>query len=382
MAKSNILLHDSTRHDSQEELCSVFSLCLFLFLSFGFGGCAAVGPKAIEAGRFNYNEAVIGTWNEQLLLNLVRLKYRDTPYFLEISSVSTQYNLGAVAGAGTQIDTDGRAESYLTANLGASYEERPTITYSPLQGEKFAKQIMSSVPLETLLLLANSGWSIDRIMRSCIQQMNDTPNAPSAAGPTPEREPRYLEFQHLSRTLRKMQLEALIKVGPKTIEGKRVVVLRIRPDASSHPLVQELRKILKLDKGRTEYRLTTNPLQRRPGEINLLTRSLIGVMFYLSQAVEVPEDDIQLGRVTRTLSKSTEEPFDWSKLTENLIRIHSSDKRPENSFVKVRYRGSWFFIEDTDLTSKSTFMLLAQLFSLQAGDIKMIEPTLTLPIGG
>ena len=37
-----------------------------------------------------YNHAIARTLDEQFLLNLVRLKYRDNPFFLEVSSVTTQ----------------------------------------------------------------------------------------------------------------------------------------------------------------------------------------------------------------------------------------------------------------------------------------------------
>ncbi|MDP7639689.1 MAG: hypothetical protein QGG73_08230, partial [Candidatus Hydrogenedentes bacterium] len=56
-------------------------------------GCNAVGPKALQSARVDYNEAIAQTWNQQLLLNLVRLKYRDTLIFLEVDSVNTQYSL-------------------------------------------------------------------------------------------------------------------------------------------------------------------------------------------------------------------------------------------------------------------------------------------------
>jgi len=38
------------------------------------GGCQALGPRAIEASRTDYNTAILETDDEQLLLNLVRLR--------------------------------------------------------------------------------------------------------------------------------------------------------------------------------------------------------------------------------------------------------------------------------------------------------------------
>ena len=55
-------------------------------------------------------------------------------------------------------------------------------------------------------------------------------------------------------------------------------------------------------------------------------------------------------------------------------------KRPSNSYVAIYYRSNWFYIDDSDLTSKSTFSLLMQLFALQAGEVKSTVPILTLPL--
>jgi hypothetical protein len=62
------------------------------------------------------------------------------------------------------------------------------------------------------------------------------------------------------------------------------------------------------------------------------------------------------------------------------MQIHSAKQRPAAPYVAVQYRGSWFYISDDDLTSKSTFSLLMQLFALQAGEVKATGPILTLPV--
>ena len=96
--------------------------------------------------------------------------------------------------------------------------------------------------------------------------------------------------------------------------------------------------------------------------------------------MEVPQADVDKGLVTQTLN-SDGTPFNWHDVSGDLLHIHHSSTLPTNAFVKVRYRGSWFFIEDNDLDSKSTFMLLNQLFNLLAGDVKKAAPVLTIPVG-
>ena len=102
-------------------------------------------------------------------------------------------------------------------------------------------------------------------------------------------------------------------------------------------------------------------------------------MFFLSLGVEPPTRDEEAGRVTVTRD---EEGcwMDWSAVTGGLLRIHSSDAAPKNAYTGIAYRGSWFYIDDSDLESKSTFLLLTQLAALQAGDDELEMPMLTLPV--
>ena len=90
--------------------------------------------------------------------------------------------------------------------------------------------------------------------------------------------------------------------------------------------------------------------------------------------------DTREGKVTRTF-KTSGEIFDWKEVTGELLRIRSDSSRPDNATLMVFYRGTWFYIDDSDLKSKSTFALLSQIFSLQAKKIKGKGPILTLPVG-
>ena len=96
--------------------------------------------------------------------------------------------------------------------------------------------------------------------------------------------------------------------------------------------------------------------------------------------MEVPEQDIREGKVTNTL-KTSGETFDWKEVTGELLRIRSGSSRPKDATLMVFYRDTWFYIDDSDLKSKSTFALLSQIFSLQAGKIKDNSPVLTLGVG-
>src|SRR5262245_10983809 len=57
-------------------------------------GCA-LGPRAVENSRLRYNEAVKVTNEQQLLLNIVRLRYIDTPSSLAVSTIADQQEIVA-----------------------------------------------------------------------------------------------------------------------------------------------------------------------------------------------------------------------------------------------------------------------------------------------
>ena len=64
------------------------------------------------------------------------------------------------------------------------------------------------------------------------------------------------------------------------------------------------------------------------------------------------------------------------------MRTSDSLLRPSDAAFAVRHRGRWFYIADGDQSTKSTFLLLGNLFTLQAGDVEDAKPVLTLPVGG
>ena len=144
--------------------------------------------------------------------------------------------------------------------------------------------------------------------------------------------------------------------------------------------VAAVRRALDLEPGRDEFVLTEFPYRRQPSEVGVDSRSLLGVLYFLSQSVEVPAQDVQAGLVTVT-EDGLGQPFDWSKITRKVMTIHSQQSRPENAYVAVQHRGSWFYIADDDHTSKATWGFLSILFALQSASAQGKAPLLTLPIG-
>lgn len=416
------------RRDATNRLL-LFSPLMFVAVT----GCA-LGPAAIESGRLPYNQVVQQTNSEQLLLNLVRLVYRENPLFLDVGSISAQYVVTQAAQIGGTLNENVPMQpinpDVLNIEGRLSLEERPTITYSPLQGAEFAARMLSPLKLETIELLIRSGWRADRVLRLTVQAANGLDNASAASGPTPAEPPDYERFARAAELFRVLQqrgqlhvaFEARpVRVGPPvsaisitpatTMEALRsgmsflpvesgpdlvalhrsepALIWRIPGAARDSAEFRELAQLLRLEPGRDEYavQMSTSAQMSEPGpsgrfdRLTLMPRSLLGSLFYLSQGVQSPEPHRTEGRVTVTRSPDGA-PFDWQEVVGGVLNVHSQTRRPHRAAVAVQYRDWWFYIDDTDLTSKSTFALLGQVFALQAGTAEGSGPVLTLGLGG
>jgi hypothetical protein len=124
--------------------------------------------------------------------------------------------------------------------------------------------------------------------------------------------------------------------------------------------------------------LESGGFPRNPARVLVTGRSILGVMTFLAQLVEVPPEHLQQGLAHETRGKDGKR-FDWNEISNGMFRVHSSKTKPSRTFLEVYYRDHWFYIDDADIESKSTYTLLAQLFSLQSASGTMQAPVLTIP---
>jgi hypothetical protein len=380
-----------------ERLRGLAMPCALLVLA---SSCATgFGPKAVRSERPDYNRQIVRSNDAELLLNIVRLRYNDAMLFLGVGGVVAQYaydaslNAGGTAGGGNPAGA--------TFGTALDYGEKPTITYTPLVGEEAAARLLAPISIDSIMLFQEGGWSADRLLLLTVQRVNDVFNAPTAGGPTPAHKPDFEAFANLAERLERLREAGLEGVnfvrtspepeppgpGQKKPEAKPPGgALRFwihQPANPRSPLaadVAAVRRALDLEPGRDEFTLTEFPYQRQASEVGVTARSLLGVLYFLSLAVEVPAEDVQAGLVTVT-DDGLGHPFDWSQITRKVMTIHSQPGRPDNAYVAVQHRGSWFYIADDDHTSKATWGFLSILFALQSASAQGKAPLLTLPIG-
>lgn len=363
-------LPDRSQRLTFEWLFTVAATCLALSFS---AGCASIGPSVIERDRLGYNIAVSVSWKEQTLLNIVRLRYADAPVFLDVTQVISSYSVEGEINFGATFNP--AASDTQTLGFEGRYIDKPTITYTPIIGERFNRLLLTPVPPHAIFSMIQAGWPVNKVFRLLVREINGITNQTGSELRGREADP---EFFLLVQALRRIQLSAAIGIRiNKTSEGDMTVVIffggenipEIRSD------IDFVIKTLRLDPQTREFRLVFG-LPQTDREIGILSRSMLEVMNELASSIDVPK--VHLDEQRTLASRYDPNSDDPSRVP--LIRVYSGYNVPSDSHVAVRSHGYWFWIDDRDFGSKRVFAFLMILFSLAETGAPQAAPVVTIPV--
>ena len=333
-------------------------------------GCTSIGVHKLTHEQPDYQEAISKNTQEEMLINLVKLKYTDNISFLDMSSISTNHSLEFRAGYDLSLSNvigNPLSAGHTQTNKYApevTYAEKPIINYTPLSGEKFTKKLLTPIPLYSIYLLTRSGWRIDQVFRLLVQEFNGIENATSSSAPTSSHVPEYKNFVQAVEALRELQINDALRFNYLKKPNSEVLVMHIKPGYVQSPAANALRKILHIPNAQSAITIGEYSAEQNvKTDILLESRSLLDCFYFLSNAVKVPQLHTDKGLVTVT-RYADGTPFEWSKVTKGLMVIHSQTTKPNEAAVKVFYRNHWYYIADNDIASKSTLAVLCQLFEL------------------
>lgn len=338
-------------------------------------GCRSIGPGTVAMDRADYSASIADSWQQQTLLNIVKLRYLDVPVFVDVSSVVAGYSLQTgIAISGTISTKKAVQGNYLNATGQGVYTDRPTITYTPLTGQKFLHGLVTPIDPKNIFFLLQSGYAADFVLALTVESLNGVRNRSAVAGAVREADP---EFVRALQLLREVQAAGAIGMRVKENKDKSATsVMFFRRDNLPPEILDkaaEIRRLLNLPASGEQFNLVYSPAAGGDGELGVGSRSMLQIMSAMATYTDVPETDVQDGRAVPAL-RSTD-----STSQGDPVKIKCSKDKPADAFVAVHYHNRWFWVDDRDWRTKRAFMAIMFLFTMtqETGEERL--PLITIP---
>ena len=352
---------------------SLATACILLLLS----GCTMVGPSSVRSGRLAYNKAIHETDNQQMLLFVIQNRYEERGSLLAVASITANVRITSKAGIQAGFgDAENYAGHLVPFSAGVIYEENPTISYRPVTGAKYARQLFSPIPISVLAQMAGTLTDPASVYNTLVSSVNGIRNPDFQFSPNGS-DPRFSRFVTIMTMLTEAHCLHWIE-NPQQSGSSSIVIDHYAPAYTTE--VGELLTLSGLpaptpdSAGQVILPVFLALDGRKSRSLGITTRSVADLMNILSAAIDVPEEELHKG-VAAT--------YPQSGLAGRGLRIHHSNTRPEHATVAVQYRDGWFYIDETDQATKRFFRLMSALWSVTIAESApkgSAAPVLTVPV--
>ena len=342
-------------------------LWIVLLVSVGLAGCVSFGAATLDRDRLDFTQAVSNSWKQQILLNIVKMRYADTPIFVDVGQIVSSYSLVSSVQAGTTVYPNldrptSSLRNFLNFGAQGQYTDRPTITYVPLTGSQFIQTLMTPIPPIRLFELIESGWPADQLFSAAVQTVNGLTNSRGGA------QIRSADpgFAKVVRSLKRIQssgaMSLRISVDKERKDEGLVMYFATRnvsPQIQAE--LEQLKRLLGLNPEKREFSIMYGVVPPgRDDVIALHTRSVFQLLYELATFVQVPPEHERERRAYPHLPDSP----DGQDVLPPLVNILSGPSKPADAFVNVHYNDRWYWIENRDLDSKGLFSFLLIMLTL------------------
>jgi hypothetical protein len=344
-----------------------------VLLCIGLPGCAGVGPSRLESDLLPYATAISDSQKRQILLNIVRLRYGDTPTFLSVNQVLSSYTLEQYGEFGFNLFPNAREGNTATGLGSVTFSDRPTVTFAPLSGERLARSAVQPLSPAELLPLAQVGLPIDVLFRLGVQSIGPLRNTVVLGGQEGAGDPQFFE---LLTGMRRLQVAGILTVRfVRQKDGNRVFLgITNGNDQELKAVTARVRRLLGMAPGQTEAEVVYGSVSSGPHQIAILTRPLIAAFSQVSAEIDVPLTDVAAGG---TIPSSRLSSFGLKPI----IAVHSGSAAPPDAETAVTYRGSSFWIDEDDFNSKVAYNILVLMVAVVNAAPAGQGPVLAVPAG-
>jgi len=342
-------------------------------LALVLSACQGIGPTRLARDHLDYARALSEARDRQTLLNIIDMRYGETPSFLSVGQVISSYTLESGAELGLNVHPSEVSTHEATALGRLTYSDRPTITFTPLSGDDLARTSIRPLLPADILPLAASGLPIDVLFRLSVQSVGTLQNTVPLAGSEMGASRQFFELIAVLRRLQERGLLSLRLVREK--EGNHVFFgIADGSDARSRALANRARELLRMPARTSEVEVVYGRVTNGPNQVAMLTRPMFAILAQVGAEIEVPPKDIASGQTIRPALPA--EPG-----MKPVIVIHAGPTKPANAQVAARHGDAWFWIDADDFDSKVAYSIVQTLLALARGATAATPAVLSIPAG-
>lgn len=304
---------------------------------------------------------------------IVRTRYTESATLLQVASITAQSEMSV--GAGGQIGV-GPATNYagniVPFSIDGRYRETPTISYTPVSGDKYFKELLTPIELDMYALLVrtspSAGWVLP-LLTSGLGSMNAPIFHKSSKSETLDR-----TLANMGDLVNDGVLSLVFRLDAQSkVAGVDMVLANYAPDhmEETEALMQALGKPMPAHAGDViRLAVQTSHGTHQPDALRIQTRSTLELLQLATMGVEVPQAHLE-ARIAMPNPDGAAHPF---------IHVRSSSEAPADPMVAVQYRGYWFYVDSTDIDSKRGFLLMQMMLLRCLDDKSNPAPLLSLPL--
>ena len=346
------------------------ALILGIALCAVLSSCTSIGPKTMDRDQLDYGRSVGDNWKNQMLTNLVGLRYVDMPVFVDVGQIVSGYSLETQVSADIGFGNSFTGGDSQGIGAGGKFTDRPTITYTPKTGEAYLRSLLEPVEPRALLSLVLAGYSSELLFTWAVESINGLKNYSVVAGKARRADPEFTEYVKLMQELQDASAISFeLENDPKTGHDMIMVLDNDRLDEATLAKRKRSGELLGLSPEMSRYRVMYAPYASDGGTLAIQTRSIIQMLVAMSGFIDIPPENSSYAARGYELPAGVSRPF----------HVNSGPNRPEDKFAQIKYKGDWYWIENDDLHSKRVFTLMLFLTTLTNYAGEQNAPVLTIP---
>jgi len=335
-------------------------------------GCGSYGPKSMDRDQIDYGNSIGDNWKNQMLANIVKIRFIDMPVFVDVGSIVSGYSLTTTVNGNVGINNSFTGGNASGLGASGSYTDRPTVTYMPKTGDDYLRAILEPVQPKSLLALVQAGYSSQLLFTWAVESINGVHNWSVTSNRSRHAQQEFLEFTTLMQDLQGLGAVGFELRTDENDKSDIIFVLNKEGLAeSTKEKAHRVSEIIQLDPSHDRFKVVYAPFLVNSKTLAMQTRSVIQMLGAMAGFVDVPAE----------LASQATPPYKIRANTTRPFQVHSGEDRPDDSFASIKYGGYWYWIDKADITSKRVFTLMLFMTTLtnQATDANV--PVITIPTG-